>query len=211
MYLQREITVVINNNMELAPTPLNLPVVAPELARRLGMILAGLVAVIARRFLREPRLLALILPLWRRLTHVTARFERAVARRVRQQVAPVGQRAARPAGRPPPFRLPMGRGWLVRELGYEAVGFGSQLAHLLADPEMQAVMAAVPAVARMFRPVCRMLGLEAGLLPAPVQADGVTARAAAPARPRVRRSRPPVWRSARPVFDWSARLPETTG
>ena len=197
--------------MEIAPTPLNLPIVAPELARRLGMILAGLVAVIARRFLREPRLLALILPLWRRLTHVAARFERAVARPVRPQAARGRPRAARPAEPPTSLRLPMGRGWLVRELGYEAVGFGSQLAHLLADPEMQAVMAAVPAVARIFRPVCRMLGVEEGLLPAPVLADGTTARAATLPRPRVRRSRPPVWRSARPVFDWSARLPETTG
>ena len=60
----------------------------------------------------------------------------------------------------PTTPLPSGRGWLVRELGWEAAGYGSHLAHLLAGPEMQALIAAVPGVGHVLRPVCRMLGYE---------------------------------------------------
>jgi hypothetical protein len=45
------------NLTETLPTPL-LRVLAPDVTRRLGMIVAGLLAVVGRRFLREPRLLA---------------------------------------------------------------------------------------------------------------------------------------------------------
>ena len=75
--------------------------------------------------------------------------------------------------------LPSGRGWLVRELGYEAAGYGAQLEHLLADPGVQELLARVPAVGRILRPVCRMLGVAVvGALVAPV-----VIRAAAVVRP----------------------------
>ncbi len=48
----------------------------------------------------------------------------------------------------------------MRELGYEAAGCGAQLAHLLAEPEMQALIAAMPRVGQVLRPVCRMLGYD---------------------------------------------------
>ena len=41
----------------------------------------------------------------------------------------------------------------VRELGWEASGFRSQLEHLLAEPGMQALMAKVPGVGRVLRPI----------------------------------------------------------
>ncbi len=138
-----------------APSPLSAD--AAELVRRLGMILAGLAALVAARFLRNPRLIGLIGPLWRRLTHVASRIERAMAR-------PLGARAKRVRRDTPspkrPAQLPQGRGWLVRELGYEAVGFGLQLQHLLTEPAMQAALATMPAAAAILRPVCRMLGME---------------------------------------------------
>ncbi len=134
---------------------------AAELVRRVGMILLGLAGLVAARFLRNPRLVGLIGPLWRRLTHVALRVEQAMVRPAR--VPAVRVRGVRGA---PNVRgqLPTGRAWLVRELGWEAAGFGGQLDALLAEPGMAAVVAGVPAVGRVLRPICRMLGV---VMPAP--------------------------------------------
>jgi hypothetical protein len=63
-------------------------------------------------------------------------------------------------------RLPDGFAWLVR-LAPEAACFGGQLRHLLSDPEITALLSAAPAMGRVLRPLCRMLGVELGpdLLP----------------------------------------------
>jgi hypothetical protein len=42
----------------------------------------------------------------------------------------------------------------------EAAAFGAQLQHLLADPEMAALVAAAPQAGRVLRPLCRMLGVR---------------------------------------------------
>ena len=130
---------------------------APELARRLGVILLGLAGLVAWRFLKNPRMVGIIVPLWRRLTHIAGRFERVVVRPAKVRAARTGRSAG---GKTQTASLPNGRGWLVREIGWEAAGYGSHLAHLLAGPEMQALIAAVPGVGRVLRPVCRMLGFE---------------------------------------------------
>ena len=154
-----------------APTP-DLLEVAPALVRRLAVILGALAAVVARRFLREPALAGVIVPLWHRLTRVARRFEQAVLRPRPQRAR--GTRARKPPevvpGVTPKPRLPGGKMWLVKVLGWEAAGYGSQLSALLAEPEMQAVLAAVPTVGRVFRPLCRMLGVTvpAVIAPAPV-------------------------------------------
>jgi len=154
---------------------------APELARRLGVILLGLAGLVAWRFLKNPRLVGIIGPLWRRLTHVARRFEREAVRPAKMRAA----RRGRSARGKDVASLPSGRGWLVRELGWEAAGYGSRLAHLLAGPEMQVLIADVPGVGRVLRPVCRMLGyelaavtlmvapevLEARSIPAPASTD----------------------------------------
>ena len=145
------------------PTPpLNLPDSAPELALRFGAILAGLVALVARRFLRMPHLLGFTLLLCGRLGRMARRFERLMTLPTRAPRARIRQddsvRVRSPA-------LPSGRGWLVRELGYEAAGYGSQLEHLLAEPGVQALLARVPAVGRILRPVCRMLGVPVASRP----------------------------------------------
>jgi hypothetical protein len=67
------------NQTETLLTPL-LRVLAPDVARRLGMIVSGLLAVVGRRFLREPRLLVLSVPLGNRLNRVMQRFGRVMAR-----------------------------------------------------------------------------------------------------------------------------------
>ena len=54
--------------------------------------------------------------------------------------------------------LPRRFGWLVDLVGYQAAGRGSQLAHLLTDPEMVALRD-VPQARRIMAPLCRMLGV----------------------------------------------------
>lgn len=56
--------------------------------------------------------------------------------------------------------VPRRFGWLVRAGGYQAAGYGSQLQHLFAEPEMAALLAACPAAVRLVRPLCRALAVE---------------------------------------------------
>ncbi|MBC7636780.1 MAG: hypothetical protein H7251_14380 [Acetobacteraceae bacterium] len=163
--------------MTFSTSPLTPVHCAHDLARRLGGILLGLAAVVARRFLKQPRLVALIVPLWRRLTRIVGRFERALVPQVRVRKAGTGGGSGR---RAPGLQLPSGRGWLVRELGHEAAGYGLQLAHLLAEPEMQALLAAMPGVGLVLRPVCRMLGYDLAAVTTMVAPLAVVAAAPAP-------------------------------
>jgi len=182
-------------------TFLRWPDLAPEVVRRLAMILAGLAAVVAQRFLREPKLVGLTVPLWTWLRRSAQRFERAVARP--RVVRPVVAKDAdsvpvvRAGTARVRVRLPAGKAWLVRTLGWEAAGYGSQLAHLLGEAEMQTLLAEVPAVGRILRPLCRMLGVEAL---EPVQVKAVVVRKARVPKPRVAREKPwspgpirPLW------------------
>jgi hypothetical protein len=106
--------------------------------------------------------------LYGRLGVVMGRMERMVARfragRLWRRGAPVAGVAARgrrgAAGRVWPVRF----GWLVRAAGWEAAGFGSQLRAVLAEPEMVALLEAVPQAARVLRPLCRMLAVETSVL-----------------------------------------------
>ena len=172
--------------MHPVSTPLVSPADTAAFARQVGEILAGLVAVIARRFLRDPQVHRLIVPLWQWLTHVARRVERAAVARPRRVRAARGS-VARSAPRAPGAGLPRGRGWLVRQLGYEAAGYGSQLAHLLGQPEAQAILAQLSGVARILRPVCRVLGLQdvAGVTAVAVPPAPAAAEGAAPAIPGV--------------------------
>ncbi len=152
------------------PIPTTAQESAPEMARRLGVIVAGLAALVAWRFLRLPHLVALIVPLWTRLTRAARRFERLVLRPARPRKPRTGsvensQSGATDDARPRSAALPSGRGWLVRELGYEAVAFSLQLEALLAEPAMQAMLAGLPGAGRILRPLCRMLGVPASAMP----------------------------------------------
>ncbi len=162
--LHRHGNCVIEFNMNTSSPSPPLAAATPELARRLGGILAGLAALIAARFLRMPHLMALTVPLWGFLGRAARRFARAL---IRPAVA-VGTRARKVGvSRPKGFRPPSQRGWLVRELGWEAAAFTCQLEALLADPAMQAVLAELPAVGRILRPLCRMLGVVTPVAVAP--------------------------------------------
>ena len=195
--LQIALRYVSYNGMSLLPAPASLIATAPDLARRIGVIMALLVA---RVLLRQPKDVALIVPLWQRLGRIAGRVERVLTRPSRpRRRAPAPPRAA-PIGP----QIPRGRGWLRAALGPDAGGYASQLCHLLNQPEFQAAMLACPAMVRVLRPVLWMLGPEL-VAPAPPGAPP-------PPPPRVwpRPARVPVpARSVVPAgsgFDWAAAL-----
>ena len=65
-------------------------------------------------------------------------------------------------------------GWLVRLMEWKAMGYSSQLQHLLGQPEMVALLLAAPQAARALRPVCRMLMIDTKLLkPRPADDDEI--------------------------------------
>jgi hypothetical protein len=131
----------------------------PDFARRLGGILLGLAALIARRFLRDPFRAPLIVPLWTHLTRATRRLTRAFAR-LAAGFSPRPRAARSHSGGPhskPAF--PTRRGWLVAALGPEAAVYASQLKFLLAEPEAADALANSLAARRTLAPIRRMLGL----------------------------------------------------
>ena len=164
--------------MQTAPLPTPLAAFAADFSRRFGLILAALAALVARRFLRQPRLVTLIVPLWNRLNRAARRCERLMARLA------VGRlpRPHRP-GRGGPYRratLPGGRGWLVRALGPEAAAYATQLESLLAEPAAAELLALAPSAGRILRPIAHMLGVGAV---APRRRAARALRAPPPVRP----------------------------
>ena len=155
-----------------APTPFDLPDTAPELARRFAMIMAGLGALIARRFVKMPHLAGFTMLLWGRLNRAVRRLHRALTMSARKRSARArGDRSARLRA----VALPSGRGWIVRELGWEAAGYLAQLEGLLAEIATRATLAELPAVGRVLRPICRMLGVAAEVTPKIVAAPAAAA------------------------------------
>lgn len=161
---------------------------APVVAVRLGIILRALAGLVARAFLRDPRHVALIIPLHGYITRTIRRFEAALAR-----TAPYPPRPPRPrTARQSITRisvLPRRRGWLVETLRHEAAGYGSQLAYLLNEPETARLLAAAPHAARVLRPICHLLGIRPAALQPPTAAPS-HAPAPRPARARPRPQRP---------------------
>ncbi len=139
--------------------------------------------MLASRAGRDRRLAPLVLVLWPYLHRLATRFE-ALARRIEAGRAAAAPRP-KPATAPPPspgrhgLALPSGWAWLIR-LAPEVAPLGSQIRHLLRDPEFL-VLAADPRAGRLLRPLLRMLGIRpgpdvpAGLFPPP--------RPRAPAQP----------------------------
>jgi len=141
--------------MNTFSTPFGLPETAPELARRFAMIMAGLGALVARRFVKMPHLTGFTLLLWGRLNRAVQRFYRALT----IVAKPRAPRARVERTRQMRLRLPSGRGWIMRELGWEAAAYLLQLEALLAEMATQAALAQAPRAARIMRPICRMLGV----------------------------------------------------
>ena len=153
---------------------------APEVSGRLGRILMDLAAAVAREFLRDPRHVGLIVPLWNYISRTARRFDSAITRLVAGKLrthAPRQGGATEPAPRKNPhLRLPTQHAWLVVTLRHHAAGYGSQLNHLLSEPEAAALIAACPQAARLLRPLCHLLGIS----PAAIQAPPKPRRVARP-------------------------------
>ena len=141
-----------------------------------------------RRMLSE----VLALLLYRRLGEICGKIERLAVRfqagrlwRRTPGAAAVVRKAAKTGARIWPGRF----AWLIRAAGYQAAGYGCQLRHLLEQPEMVELLKASPQVARILRPVCRMLAIETALLRpgVPVPEPKVRVR-----KPRVRTPRTPI-------------------
>ena len=177
--------------MTSAPITPTLRDAAPDIARRFGVIMADLYALVAHGFLRHPTRVFIIIPLCGYITRTIRRFQRLAARVAagdlpRPRPRPSAAGRATPSTRPRPAPLPSRHGWLGADLGYMARGYGSQLATLLAEPATIELLATVPSAGRLLRPICRMLGRPFPALRAPSPAKPAPAapRAATPiARP----------------------------
>ena len=177
-------------------------------ADRVAFIVKGLRGVLAELGVRRLLDGAIVLLIWNRLGRIAQEFA-VVAERVRAGTLPAGRRAAvasapaspRPPRPPSPDGMPAGFAWLIRLGGWQAAGFGSQLQHLLSNPEMVALISAAPRqMGRVLRPLCWMLGIKPppGLFPkrarkprAPLSSgtSGAT-EAETPPAPKPRRRRP---------------------
>ena len=85
--------------------------------------------------------------------------------------------------------------WLVRRVGWRAVGLGGQLRLVLEQPPMVALLLASPQARRILAPMCRALAIPASVLrprPDGVAAEAVPEVVAAPKLKRVRAKRVPI-------------------
>jgi hypothetical protein len=178
--------------MQASPT-LSCP---PDFTRRLGVILACLVALIAQRFLRDPFHVALNVPLGTFIKLAAQRLDLAFTR-FAAGILP-RPRAARPhAGGPHAKRVfPTRRGWLTAALGSEAAAYACQLEHLLAEPEAAAALAGSLTARRLLAPIRHMLGYAPAQPRRPrvrVRPQPQPAPAPAPAPVAAPRPTPPAW------------------
>jgi hypothetical protein len=156
-------------------------------ADRFALVIAGLCRAIAARSAWHRLATPLLVLVWSRLGRTAARFA-ALAARVRAGTPSPSTAACRsgPSG-PPPQRLPGNFAWLLRFVP-EAAASASQLQHLLADPDMAALLAAAPQAGRLLRPLCRMLGVH----PPPGIGKPRAPRPTPPPRPAAAEKPPPA-------------------
>ncbi len=141
------------------------PPTPADLSDRFAAILEGLYQATART-VRDPVSGLLILLICGRLRRITRRFASLAARYAAGTLRPLRPPSAEPRAtgpHPPPPRsppprdkLPRGYAWLIR-LVPGAANFGTQLQYLLSQPEMAAMIAEVPRMATLLRPLCRAL------------------------------------------------------
>ena len=171
-----------------ASPPIGAPISAP--GERLAGILDMLCRAIADRGGRKLLAGPLVILIWTRLRRLSTRVLRLAARIEAGTNKPPRPRRPRAAPRakrpPPPLRLPRGKAWLIRLARLESAAAASQLRHLLAQPDMQALAAADPRMGRLLRPLCHMLGVTPTpeiAKPARVARPAPAAQDTAPPRP----------------------------
>ncbi|HQT68762.1 MAG TPA: hypothetical protein PLC74_14280, partial [Acetobacteraceae bacterium] len=141
------------------------PATHTPLPDRFAQIMDGLCRIIADQGLAAKLASPLIILIWARLRRLAQRFARATT-----HTANPHRRPRRPARSPrcagccaarrnTPNPLPHAYAWLRRLLPGTA-GAASQLRHLLAEPEMVSLLAQTPAIGRIIRPLCHLLGVS---------------------------------------------------
>jgi hypothetical protein len=153
-------------------------------------IIDGLCAAIAVRAAAERGFAPLAMLLWSWLHRVARRFTTAAARARAGTLPPlrVQVRVRNATPRPSPPRLPRGFAWVLRAVPL-ARPFASQLEAFLVTPEVAALLAAAPRLARPLRPLCHILGVRPAPLPPPAR----------PAAPRPAAPRPTPTHTAPPA------------
>jgi hypothetical protein len=151
--------------------PMETPVTSSPLtvlAQRLWQIAILLRETVAARGPRDKSMVPMIWLIAIRLGRLATRFEQVIARLVAGTVS-VPRRAyvrkarvavVRPEGE---LRLPTRKAWLIRTVQETAV-YSGRIEHLLADPDMMALLATSPAACKIMRQFCHMLGMD--LVPA---------------------------------------------
>jgi hypothetical protein len=140
-------------------------------ADRFARIMEGLCRTVAARGGKGGLPGALVILLWGRLRRMAARFASVATRLNAGILHPAAPSSAAPRTRPrrpDPPRLSRRFASLLRLVPQASVA-GSQLQHLLADPQMAGLLAAAPQLGRILRPLCRMLGVRPapGIIPPP--------------------------------------------
>ena len=187
MTTRQEYVPIASVTQETPPTP-------SDLSDRFAVIIESLYRATART-VRDPMVAPLILLICARLRRITARFAALAARYAAGTLRPLRTPTTEPPTpglHPPPPRdkLPRGYAWLIR-LVPGAASYGSQLQYLLSQPEMAAMIAAVPRMATLLRPLCRALAAHPT---PPLPPDPQRTRLPRPPKP----ARPP---RERPVSD----------
>jgi hypothetical protein len=135
---------------------------APALAEAMRYVCTGLATLIARAFLRDPRHVVIIVPLWTRLTRAARRFDRLMARIAAgtEQPRPRPATSRQGAHGTAPVRFPARRAWLLAALKHEAAHYTQWLERRLSDPVTAELIASVPQAQSILRPLCHMLGVR---------------------------------------------------
>ena len=178
------------------------PQFVPDIPARLRMILAGLRALMGYWGLEAERAILL----HNRTGQLFARFERMLLRfragklRVGTPRQGAPRKVGASAGRGP--ALPRKFGWIVGPGGCRAMGYRSQLVHLLTtEPEIVAMLDTYPQARNLLRPLLRALGVdEIPWVPSPP-------RPPESRRPRKPRPKPEPfrWKLPRGVISWARR------
>ncbi len=148
---------------------------------RFSLSLDGLCRAVAARIAGGAMSAVMIVLVWQRIRRIETRMKRLLARflagTLRVGVG-AGTRGARGRSGGGARGLPCGFGWLLVLVPHVAANYAGQIRSVMAEPEMAALLAAVPQARRVMAPLCRMLGIAAEVLAAPVVAAVVAPVAA---------------------------------